>query len=128
MILFYAHSGLRYLVLLTGLLVIAYAVYGLASRRPYDRTMRVLAAIFTGAIDLTALLGLSYLFVGTFYPQLGGHIATMVLAVVVAHVVSAVMKRRPPAERTYMPHVVGTLVVLGLVATGILAIGRPIVG
>jgi len=128
MILFYAHSGLRYLVLLTGLLVIAYAVYGLASRRPYDRTMRILAAIFTGAIDLTALLGLSYLFVGTFYPQLGGHIATMVLAVVVAHVVSAVMKRRPPAERTYMPHVVGTLVVLGLVATGILAIGRPIVG
>jgi len=128
MILFHAHSGMRYVVLLVGVLVIAYALRGVLTRRPYDHTMRVLAAVFTASIDLTALLGLSYLFVGTFYPQLGGHIITMVLAVIVAHVVSAVMKRRPPAERTYMPHVVGTAVVLGLIATGILAIGRPIVG
>ena len=52
----------------------------------------------------------------------------MVLAATVAHVVSAVMKRRPVAERTYMPHIVGTLVVLALVFAGIIAIGRPIVG
>jgi hypothetical protein len=128
MMLFYAHSGFRYLVLLTGLLVVGYAAYGLATGRPYDRTMRILSAVFTGAIDLTAFLGVSYLFVGTFYPQLGGHIVTMILAVVVAHVVSGVMKRRPVEQRTYAPHLVGALIVLGLVATGILAIGRPIVG
>lgn len=128
MILFYAHSGFRYLVLLVGLLVIAYAAYGLVTKRPYDRTMRILAVTFTGSVDLTALLGVSYLFVGTFYPQLGGHIVTMILAVVVAHVVSGVMKRRPWEERTYAPHLVGTVIVLALVATGILAIGRPIVG
>ena len=63
-----------------------------------------------------------------FYPQLSGHIASMVLAAVVAHLVSAVMKRRPIAERTFMPHIVSTLIVLGLIATGIMAIGRPIVG
>lgn len=128
MILFHAHSGLRYLVLLVGVLVIAYAAYGVVTGRPYDKTMRILSAVFTGVIDLTALAGVSYLFVGTFYPQLGGHIVTMVLAVVVAHVVSGVMKRRPMSERTYMPHLIGTVVVLGLVATGIMAIGRPIVG
>lgn len=128
MILLYAHSGMRYLVLLAGLLVMAYAGWGAAAGRPYDRTMRVLSAVFTASVDLTALLGLSYLFVGTFYPQLGGHIVMMVLAVVVAHVISAVMKRRPPAERTYLPHVIGTAVVLGLVVFGIMAIGRPIVG
>ena len=128
MILFYAHSGFRYLVLLTGLLVIVYAARGVMTRRPYDKTMRILAAVFTGVLDLTALLGISYLFVGTFYPQLGGHIVTMVLALVVAHAVSSVMKRRPVEQRSYMPHLVGTLIVLGMIATGILAIGRPIVG
>lgn len=127
--LFYAHSGLRYLVLLAGVLVLGYAVYGQATKREYDKTMRILTAVFTGAIDLTALFGVAYLLSGvSFYPQLGGHIASMVLAAVVVHVVSAVMKRRPIAERTFLPHIVGTLVALALVATGIMAIGRPIVG
>jgi len=126
--LFYAHSGLRYLVLLAGVLVLGYAGYGQATKREYDKTMRILAAVFTGAIDLTALFGVAHLFSGVFYPRLGGHIASMVLAAVVAHVVSAVMRRRPIAQRTFMPHIVGTLVVLALVATGIMAIGRPIVG
>lgn len=123
-----AHSGLRYLVLLAGLLVIGYAGFGAATRRAYDKRMRVLAAVFTGLIDLTALFGVANLFAGTFYPQLGGHIVTMVLAVAVAHIVSAVMKRRPPEQRTYLPHVIGTAIVLALVATGIIAIGRPVVG
>ena len=127
--LFSAHSGLRYLVLLAGVLVLGYAAYGLATKREYDKTMRILAAVFTGAIDLTALFGVAHLMSSRgFYPALSGHIASLALAVVVAHVVPAVMKRRPIAERTFMPHIVGTLVVLGLVATGIMAIGRPIVG
>ncbi len=52
----------------------------------------------------------------------------MLLAAVLAHVVYGVMKRRPPERRTYGPHVVGTLIVLAIIATGILAIGRPVVG
>ena len=128
MMIFQAHSGLRYLVLLTGVLVILYAAYGIATKRPYDKTMRILSAVFTGSIDLTALFGFAYLFMGTFYPQLGGHIVTMILAVVVAHVISAVMKRRPMEERTYAPHLVGAVIVLALIVTGITAIGRPIVG
>jgi len=123
-----AHSGFRYLVLLLGAAVILYAGWGMATKRPYDKTMRILAALFTGAVDLTALLGLATLFAGVFYPQLGGHIVMMILAVVVAHVVSAVMKRRPPEERTYAPHLVGTLIVLAIVSSGILAIGRSIIG
>lgn len=124
----YAHSGFRYLVLLLGVLVVAYATYGLATRRPYDKTMRILAAAFTGAIDLTAVLGLTTLLLSVgFYPQLGGHIVTMVLAAVVAHVVYGVMKRRPQEKRTYTPHIVGTLIVLGIIVTGILAIGRSVI-
>jgi hypothetical protein len=123
-----AHSGFRYLVLLLGVLVIAYAAYGMATKQPYDRRMRILSAAFTGVLDLTVLLGLAHLFTSQFYPQLGGHIVMMVLAVVVAHVVSAVVRRRPLEERTYAPHLVSTLIVLGIVSFGIVAIGRPIVG
>lgn len=123
-----AHSGFRYLVLLLGVLVIAYAAYGMITKRPYDQRMRLLAAAFTGSIDLTALLGIAYLFTSRFYPQLGGHIVMMVFAVVVAHVVSAVVRRRPPAERTYAPHLAAAIIVLAIVSFGIMAIGRPIVG
>lgn len=126
--LFYAHSGFRYLVFLAGLAVIGYAAYALATGKPYDKRMRILAAVFTGTVDLTALLGAAWIMAGVFYPQLGGHIVMMVAALVVAHIVPAVMKRRPMNERTYMPHIVGTVVSLGLIVAGIMAIGRPILG
>jgi low temperature requirement protein LtrA len=126
--LLHLHSGLRYVVLILGVVVIAYAAYGVATKKPYDQRMRGLSAAFTGAIDLTALVGIAHLLTSTFYPQLGGHIAMMILAVAVAHVVSAVMKRRPPSERTYMPHIVGTAIVLAIICFGILALGRPIIG
>jgi hypothetical protein len=123
-----AHSGLRYLVLLLGLVVIGYAAYGLANKRPYDARMRILATAFTGMLDLTVLLGVAHLFTSTFYPQLAGHLTMMVLALAIAHIVSVVQRRRPLEKRTYGPHVVGTVVVLAVIVVGILAIGRPIVG
>jgi hypothetical protein len=52
----------------------------------------------------------------------------MILAVAVAHIVSVVIRKRPLEERTYAPHLVSAIIVLGLVAFGIMAIGRPIVG
>jgi len=126
--LLHAHSGIRYLVLLSGLLVIAYAAYGIVTGREYDKRMRVLSAMFTGFMDLNILFGITLLFTGTFYPRLGGHIVMMILAATLAHVVHGVMKRRPPQEQTFAPHLVGAAVALGIVAAGIMAIGRPVVG
>lgn len=123
-----AHSGARYLVLLLGIVVIAYSAYGMATRRPYDKRMRIIASSFTMSLDLTLLFGLLHLFTSTFYPQLAGHIVMMVLAVAVAHVVSVVVRKRPLEQRTYAPHLVSAVIVLALVAFGIMAIGRPIVG
>ena len=123
-----AHSGFRYLVLLLAMVVIGYALYGLTTKRPYDKRMKVLSAAFTGVLDLQVLLGFATVFTGTFYPQLGGHIVMMVLAVAVAHVVHRVMKRRPVEKQSYGPHIVGTVVALFLIVAGIMAIGRPIVG
>ena len=34
-----AHSGLRYLVMIAGLVVIGYALYGMATGRPYDLSL-----------------------------------------------------------------------------------------
>ena len=126
--LFYAHSGLRYLVLLSGIMAVGYAAYGAAKGIPYDKKMRILASAFAGTVDLNVLLGIALIMTRPFYAQLGGHIAMMLPAAIVAHIVPAVMKRRPMNERTYMPHIVATVVALGLVAAGIMAIGRPIVG
>lgn len=128
MIILQAHSGFRYLVLVMGVVVIAYAAYGLVTKAEYGKQMRALSAIFTGVVDLTVLLGFATLFAGTFYPQLGGHIVMMILAAVLAHVVHGVMKRRPPEAQTFTPHIVGTAIVLACIVAGIMAIGRPIVG
>ena len=86
--------------------------------------MLVTARVFSGLTHLQVLLGIAVVFTGRFYPALIGHIVTMVLAAAVAQVVPSVMRRRQPAERSYVPHVVATMVALALMVAGILAIGR----
>ena len=122
--LFSAHSGVRYLVLLVGLIAFGYAVFGAVTRRPYDRGMLGLASAFAGLTHLQVLLGIGVIFTGRFYPALIGHIVCMVFATVVAQVVPSVMRRKQPAERTYTPHAIGILIALTLMVAGIMAIGR----
>lgn len=124
--LFQAHSGIRYLVLLLGVLALAWALFGLVTRRPYDRGMRVLASSFAGILHLQILLGLILLFVQGFYPQLIGHLVMMLFAAAVAQATSSIMKRRPPEKKSFAPHAVGVAVALVLIVGGILAIQRPI--
>jgi hypothetical protein len=123
-----AHSGLRYLILLGGVLTVLYATYGVASGRAYDKTMRILASSFVGTIHLQILLGLALLVSGLFQPALTGHIFMMVFAAASAQIPVSVMRRRPVERKSYLPHALGALAALGMIAAGILAIGRPIVG
>ncbi len=123
MIVYHTHSGIRYLVVLLGILALGYALYGVAGRRDYDQTMRKLAGFFSVSLQINVLTGLALLFTGSgFYPQLGMHIIMMVAAAVVAQVVPSVMRRRPMEERTYMPHIVNVAAALALVVFGILSI------
>ena len=122
--LFMAHSGIRYLVLLVGLVAFGYAVFGAVGRKPYTRAMLGLASAFAGLTHLQVLLGLGVIFTGRFYPALIGHIVTMVFAAIVAQVVPSVMRRKPPGERSYTPHAIGILIALALMVAGIMAIGR----
>ena len=81
-----AHSGLRYLILLGGVLTVLYAAYGTVSGRAYDKTMRILASSFVGTIHLQILLGLALLFSGRFQPALTGHLFMMLFAAVSAQI------------------------------------------
>ncbi len=123
-----AHSGLRYLILLGGVLTVLYAVYGMVSGRAYDKTIRILASSFVGTIHLQILLGLALLFSGRFQPALTGHLFMMLFAAAAAQIPVSVMRRRPEEQKSYLPHGVGALAALALIAAGIMAIGRPIVG
>ncbi len=121
-----AHSGFRYLVLLAAVATLGYAAYGLATKRPYDKNMRILSAAFVGTLDLTILLGFANIFAGIFYSALIGHFSMMLLAAAIAHIVHAVVKRRPDEAKSYAPHLIGTAIALGCIVGGIMAIGRSV--
>ena len=50
----------------------------------------------------------------------------MLMAAAAAQLTSSVVRRRPREQKTYGPHLVGAVLALGLVAAGILAIGRGV--
>ncbi|MCH7564247.1 MAG: hypothetical protein IH968_10535 [Gemmatimonadetes bacterium] len=125
---FYGHSGFRYLILLVGIATVLYALFGAIAKRPYDKPMRALSSGLAGALHLQILLGLALIFSGRFYPAITIHFMIMLLAAASAQIPVSVMRRRPAEERSYLPHAIWAVVALGLVAAGVMAIGRPIVG
>ena len=122
--LFYAHSGIRYLVLLAGVLTLLYSAYLVIGTRPYDSLMRRIAAAFAGLLHLQILLGFFLLVSGRFAPSFMGHIFMMLFAGVVAQIPLSVLRRRPPEARTPMPHLISSAVALLLIWGGVAAIGR----
>ena len=125
-VLFHAHSGLRYLVLLAGFATAAWLLYCVARSRPFDRSGRVLTSLFTGILDLQVLLGLLLLMSVPFYPALAGHILMMIAAALVAHGAGMVNKRRPAEKRGIGVALIGVVVPLALIVGGIMSIGRTI--
>lgn len=123
---FYAHSGIRYLVLVAGVLALGYALFGAVTGRDYDRGMRILGSSFAGLLHLQIVLGLVVIFTRGFYPALMGHITMMLFAAAVAQATSSIMKRRPEEERSYTPYLVSTAAALALIVGGIMAIGRSV--
>ena len=117
------HAGLPYLIILSGLATILYAVRGVITKQPHDKTMKNLAITFRSLMALTLFSGLVVVMTGFgFYNDLGVHVIMMLLATIVSHVVPAVMRKRPQEERTLMPYAVGTAISLGLLAAGVAAI------
>lgn len=126
-ILFHAHSGIRYLVLLAGLLALVVSLTAGLRQQPWDRRGRLLLRIFVGVMDLQVLLGLILIFFRPFYGALWGHIVLMVLAAAAAHGASVMNRRRPPERQSHWVAVVGVVLTLALIVAGILALpGRSV--
>ena len=101
--LFAAHSGLRFLVLLAGLFVVLYGLVGFFGKREYSAAMARLAAVFTGLLHLQVLTGIAVLFTRPFYNSIIGHLFLMLLAAAVAQLTSSVVRRRPGKRRHMDP-------------------------
>lgn len=125
-ILFHAHSGLRYLVLLAGVASFFYSMGGALTARPWDRGGRILLMTFVGLLDVQILIGLILVFAWPFYPALWGHIVLMVLAAAAAHFTSIVNRRRPPEERRHLTAALGVAGSVVLIVGGISALGRSV--
>jgi heme A synthase len=126
-VLFHAHSGLRYLVLLAAAAALIALVAALATRR-FARAARVLPAAFTGLLDLQILLGIALVLGGLFPDAVAGHLVLMVLAAAAAHGASIVAKRSADDRRALVVRLAGVALSLALIVTGILAIGRGVFG
>lgn len=125
-ILFHAHSGLRYLVLLAGVLAFLYTIVAAVRAKPWDRTGRVLVGAFAGLLDLQIVVGVVLIFVWRFYPALWGHLTMMLLAAASVHGASVLNRRRPPERQSPMAPALGTAGALVLIIGGIAAIQRSI--
>lgn len=126
--LFFAHSGLRYLVLLAGVIALAYFAYAVATKSGNERVARIVGASFAGLLDLQAVIGIVMVALGLFYSALIGHLFMMVAAAVVAHVAMAMGRNSDPPSRGYAIRLAGVAVAMLLIIGGIMAIGRSIFG
>jgi hypothetical protein len=125
-ILFHAHSGLRYLILLAGVVTFIYSLAAAFRRNQWNRLGRILLASFVGLMDLQVLMGLGLILVRVFFPALWGHLTLMILAATTAHVALALNKRRTPEGQNHALAAAGAGIALLLIVGGILSIGRPL--
>ena len=126
-ILYHAHSGLRYLVLLAALAAVIALAYAFATARAV-RAAQLLSTSFTGLLDLQILLGLGLVIGGIFPDAVVGHLVMMVFAAVVTHASSIVGQRASSERRELGIRLAGIALALALIVGGILAIGRSVLG
>jgi heme A synthase len=126
--LFYAHSGVRYLVLLLGLVALVLFAYAFFARRPATKVHRIVMAAFTGVLDLQVVLGILLVIGGLVYDALIGHLMMMLLAVVAAHGAGVLARRAQDDHRAHGIRLAGVVLALLLIAGGVMAIGRSLFG
>lgn len=120
--LFYAHSGLRFLVLLFGVVAVVVLLAGWRSGRPFTGPSRAVTAMFTGALDLQILLGIGTVLTRPWYGALMGHLIMMIAAALAVHGITVYARKQPDARRAHSISLVGVVLGLLLIVGGIMAI------
>lgn len=121
-LLFYAHSGLRFLVLLAGVLAIGVLVWGISGRRPYEGQSRAITTVFIGVLDLQIVLGLLLIFTRPWYGELMGHLVMMIAAAFAAHGLTVYARKQTDARRSHTIALAGVALALLLLVGGIMSI------
>jgi heme A synthase len=121
---YYAHSGLRYLVLLAALAALVALVRGRSGGRAYAGAARTATGMYVGTMHLQVLLGILLVVLGRWHAAVMGHLIMNLLAVAVATMLSAWARREKDARKAYTFALTGVAVSLLLLFAGIAAIGR----
>jgi hypothetical protein len=121
---YYAHSGLRYLVLLSGVIALVVLLRGLLTGAAYGKASRISAASFMGFTQLQALLGVVVVLTRPWYAALIGHLAMMIVAIAAGQTLTSWAKRASDPKQAHRLAVAGVVVTLALMVAGIYAIGR----
>lgn len=122
--LFHAHSGLRYLVLLAGVVALVVLLLGFMQRRPYKGLSRGAASAFMGLLHLQFVLGIVLVITGIWYGALIGHMFMMFIAVGVFTGMAGYAKRQTDDHKAHGIALAGVVLTLALIAAGIMSI-RP---
>lgn len=125
---YHAHSGVRYLVLLTAVIALLVLLAGFLGRREYGKGARIATAAFNGTLDLQVTLGIVLVALGRFYPAVMGHMMVMVLAAIFAHGFAVAAKRAPDSRKRHGLGLAGVVLALLMIVGGIHAIGAPVFG
>ncbi|ADV67785.1 hypothetical protein [Deinococcus maricopensis] len=114
-----AHNWLRWAVLLAGLYAFARALSGMGGAKPFTRQDRTAGSLFTGLMDLQLLIGLILYFALSPITKLAlanfgaamkvqeqrffavEHLLAMIVAVVFAHLGTALSKRQDTARAQF---------------------------
>lgn len=131
-ILINAHSGWRYIVLLSLLVTALYYLYSYVTKRSLGQD-RAIDLAFTTSIHVQVTLGLILMVVffidGLFYARLWGHVITMLLLLPLAIVYSRLARTwaaDPPRKR--LLGLAAPVVTLLLIIGGLQAIQRGLIG
>ena len=142
----YAHSWLRWIILLLGLVVVARAISGRSSGRRWTAADDRLGAAFTGALNLQMLIGLTVYFALSPITKegirdIGGAMANtglrfwtvehpvgMIAAIAVAHIGRGRIRKTSDAVRRHRTALIFFTIALILIVISIPWPGRPIIG
>lgn len=122
-IIFAAHSGWRWIVVLATIIALGWMILGLVQRRAYDNTARRVMLAFAISVDIQWLLGLVLFILLSAASGNWGvahrweHLVIMTLALIAAHV-GGRFKTAPDPVR-YRNGLIAVLVALVLVFVGI---------
>ena len=119
-ILLYAHSGLRWLIVLAALLALAIFGYGWLAKKSFPKLARILPAAYSGLLDTQTLLGFIYFFwtglAGDGFPRYRiEHLGMLFLAAILGHLPSRWKKTEDGLRyRNIFFVVIGTLILIYL--------------